>query len=69
MALIVVAVLAAFAAANAAAAAGAFHRYTIPGYGTSVSLPTSWKSVDYRQILKTGVLDGAAELADQAVCL
>jgi hypothetical protein len=69
MALIVVAVLAAFAAANAAAAAGAFHGYTIPGSGTSVSLPTSWKSVDYRQILKTGVLDGAAELADQAVCL
>lgn len=60
-ALIVVAVLAAFAAANAAAAAGAFHRYTIPGYGTSVSLPTSWKSVDYRQILKTGVLDRLAQ--------
>jgi hypothetical protein len=42
------------------AATAPFHRYTIPGYRTSVALPASWKTIDYRQILKTGVLDRLA---------
>jgi hypothetical protein len=47
-------------AATGRAATDAFHRYTIPGYGTSVALPSSWKTIDYRQILKAGVLDRLA---------
>jgi hypothetical protein len=54
--LAVVSVTAAVAAGIGSAARTPFHRHTIPGYGTSISLPASWKTVDYRQILKPGEL-------------
>jgi len=47
-------------AGTASAAGGPFHRHAIPGYGTSIALPSSWKTVDYRQVLKTGDLDQLA---------
>jgi hypothetical protein len=55
--LAVVSVTAAVAAGIGSAARTPFHRHTIPGYGTSISLPASWKTVDYRQILKPGELE------------
>ena len=59
-ALTIAAVLAVVAGGSATAATRAFHRYTIPGYRTSLALPSSWKKIDYREILKTGVLDRLA---------
>jgi hypothetical protein len=56
-ALAVVAVTATVAAGTGSAARTAFHRHAIPGYGTSISLPASWKTVDYRQILEPGELE------------
>ena len=49
-----------FASAVASAAVDALHTYSIPGYGISVGLPSTWKSVNYRQILKPGVLQALA---------
>jgi len=47
-------------AGAASAAIGAFHRYSIPGYGIDVALPSSWRTINYREILKTGVLETLA---------
>jgi hypothetical protein len=59
-ALAIVAAATVLVAGAARAETGAFHRYTIPGYGTSIALPSSWKTVDYRQLVKAGVLDQLA---------
>jgi hypothetical protein len=59
-ALAVVAIAAALVAGAGSAASGAYHRYAIPGYQTSVALPSSWKTIDYREIVKTGDLQTLA---------
>jgi hypothetical protein len=48
------------AAGAGSASADAPHTYSIPGYGIGVGLPSTWKSVNYRQILKPGVLQAFA---------
>src|SRR5262245_6607721 len=59
-AFLLVAIAGAVAAGAASAAVGSYHRHQIPGYGVSLSLPSSWKTVNYRQILKPGVLQALA---------
>jgi hypothetical protein len=61
-ALTVLGILAVLAAGSGSAAVGSFHRYSIPGYGTSLALPSSWKTINYRQILTSGALQ---ELANE----
>jgi hypothetical protein len=52
---------AAFLATGIASGAVAAQKtFSIPGYGISVGLPSTWKSVNYRQILKPGVLQAFA---------
>jgi hypothetical protein len=48
------------AVAVASGAVAAQHTYSIPGYGISVGLPSSWKSINYRQVIKPGVLQAFA---------
>src|SRR5919201_5582566 len=55
--LLAVTLLAAIVASTAAAA---LRTHSIPGYGISVGLPATWKTIDYRQILKPGVLQTLA---------
>jgi hypothetical protein len=42
------------------AATGPFHRHSIRGYRTSIALPSTWKTVDYQQVVKAGALDQLA---------
>jgi hypothetical protein len=49
------------APAGGQAARTPLHRWSVPGYATSVELPGSWKTVDYRQIVKPGVLESLAQ--------
>lgn len=58
--LVLVSAAALLAAGIASSAVAAQHTFSIPGYGTSVGLPSTWKSVNYRQILKPGVLEAFA---------
>jgi hypothetical protein len=55
--LLAVTLLAAIVASTAAAA---LRTHSIPGYGISVGLPSSWKTINYRDILKPGVLQTLA---------
>ena len=59
-ALTVLSIAAVLVAGSGWVAVGSLHRYSIPGYGTSLALPSSWKTINYRQILKPGVLQGLA---------
>jgi hypothetical protein len=47
------------AAAPLAAGAGAppLTRHTVPGVGVTLSVPSSWVAVDYREVLTQGVID------------
>jgi hypothetical protein len=60
-ALTVLGIVAVLAAGSGSAAVGSFHRYSIPGYGTSLALPSSWKTINYRQILTPGALQELAK--------
>ena len=35
--------------AAGSAAVGSYHRYSVPGYGTSLALPSSWKTINSRR--------------------
>jgi hypothetical protein len=59
-ALTVLSITAVVGAGSGWAAVSSLHRHSIPGYGTSLALPSSWKAIDYRQILKPGVLQALA---------
>jgi hypothetical protein len=55
--LIAVAVGLAATAAPLASAAPPLTRHTVPGVGVTLSVPSSWVAVDYRQVLTQGVID------------
>ena len=58
--LVILVTTALVAAGTGSTSVDALHTYSIPGYGISVGLPSTWKSVNYRQILKPGVLQALA---------
>jgi hypothetical protein len=53
-------VAALFATGVSSGAVATQRTYSIPGYGISLGLPSTWKSVNYREILKPGVLQAFA---------
>jgi hypothetical protein len=55
--LVAVALGLAAAAAPLAAAAPPLTRHTVPGVGVTLSVPSSWVAVDYREVLTQGVID------------
>src|SRR6266508_3019951 len=59
-ALTVIGIAGVLTAGSGSAAIGSFHRYSIPGYGTSLALPSSWKTINYRQVLTPGALQELA---------
>jgi hypothetical protein len=54
---LVLALLALLVAAGPAVGAAPLVRHTVPGTAFSVSVPSTWKSIDYRQVATTDLLD------------
>jgi hypothetical protein len=54
---LVLTVLVVLVAAAPAEGATPLVRHAVPGTGFSISFPSAWKSIDYRQVATTGLLD------------